>query len=318
MRAAATTLLLAVIAGCAPPDPPLRVGLLEWPPYEILRLARDSGALPPDAVEFVEFQSPAEATRAYAAGGIDIVALTLDYEIRLAQASADHRAFLLIDESAGGDAIISREPLASLADVAGRTIGLESSELGVHMLSRLLERAGLSAADVEMAFFDYPDQVGAWEDGNVDLMITYEPNRSRLLELGGHELFTSADIPGEVIDVFITRQSQIEARKEDFRRFVRGWFAGMQRFQADPGAAAEMLAPRLDMSPDAYMKAMDRVRLVPLDENRRKLNGRDREFLETIRRFAETVERSGGTAAPVDLASLFTDAALPVAEDEAP
>lgn len=316
MRAAAATLLLFALAGCAPPDPPLRVGLLEWPPYEILRLARLSGDLPAERFELVQFWSPAEASRAYANGGIDIVALPLDYEIRLAEGRNDHRAFIIIDESTGGDAIISRRPLDSLASIAGSTIGLESSELGIHMLSRLLDHAGLTAADVDLVFHDYPDQVDAWRNGSIDLMITYEPNRSRLLQLGGQVIFSSADIPGEVIDVFIARQSQIEARNADFRRFSHTWFSAVREWEHDSQSAASQLAPRLGMTSDAFVDAMSRVRLITLDENRRRLAGKDRVFLESIRRFAATVERNGGTAAPGDVAALFTGDALPMAEGE--
>jgi len=261
LRIAATTLLVAVLAGCTPPDPPLRVGLLEWPPYDILRLARLSGDLPAGQFELVQFRSPAEASRAYAAGGIDIVALPLDYEIRLAEGSDDHRAFIIIDESAGGDAIIGRQPFDSLAGIAGSTIGLESSELGIHMLSRLLDHAGLTAADIDLAFHDYPDQADAWRQGSVDLMITYEPNRSRLLQMGGQVLFSSADIPGEIIDVFIARQSQIEARNADFRRFSRAWFSAVRDWEGDSQSAASRLAPRLGMlswDVDAFLESARR------------------------------------------------------------
>jgi len=127
-------------------------------------------------------------------------------------------------------------------------------------------------------------------------------------------LFSSADIPGEIIDVFIARQSQIEARNADFRRFSRAWFSAVRDWEGDSQSAASRLAPRLGMTSDAFVDAMSRVRLITLDENRRRLGGDDRAFLETIRRFAATVERHGGTAAPGDVAALLTGDALPVAE----
>lgn len=73
----ALALLAAVLAaGCGQrAEHPLRIGLLVWPAYEVPYLARHLGYYDGLDVQLVEFQSPAEALRAYRSEGIDAVAV---------------------------------------------------------------------------------------------------------------------------------------------------------------------------------------------------------------------------------------------------
>lgn len=318
IRIAALAGCVGMLFACTAPQTPFRVGLLEWPPYELTRLAAQHDLFGDLEVQFVEFQSPAEAARAYAVGGLDVVALTLDYAIELGARDPDHRAFLIIDESLGGDAVISRNPLPSLADIAGQRIGVESSELGSHMLSRLLERAGLTLNDVEMIFVDIPDQVRAWNEGAVDIMITYEPMRTLLLERGGHQIFSSAEIPGEIVDIFLARQSSMDAQPSRFRAFARGWFGAIEQWQRDPQAAAEALAPRLQLTPEQFITAIGGVRLISLAENRELLGDNNDAFVASIGRFVETLALGHVSMLPDEIRVLLSDTALPAPGATAP
>jgi NitT/TauT family transport system substrate-binding protein len=303
-------LVLVMLAACSPPKPPLRVGLVAWPPFELAQLAKVKGYFDSKRVELVEFQSPAEAVRAYAVGGLDVVALTLDYVFDLHARSQDHRVFLVIDKSNGGDVAISRTPMASLAELKGRRIGLEAGPLGAHMLTRMLERGGLTPKDVQLAYFDIPDQEAAYKAGKVDVIITYEPIRTRLMQAGGHLIFSSRDMPGEIIDVFVARDSAMRQRADDFRHFSEGWFAALAQFQRQPQASAAIMAPRLDMSTAQFLAAMSDVELPSLAANRAYLSAQDRQFVDGITRFARSVNFANGQAVPQRMESLFSAAAL--------
>ena len=315
MKSIVMTVLACFLVSCTPAEPRLRIGVLEWPPYEILRLAEHLDYLDSARFELVDFASPAEAERAYTVGGIDIVALTLDYLVEMTARDPGHRAFLIIDESAGGDAVVSREPVGHLAELAGKRIGVEASELGAYMLSRMLDKAGLTMADVEVVVLDIPDQVPAWRNGDVDAVVSYEPVRSRLLELGGYEVFSSKEIPGEIVDVFITRHSLIEKRGGDLRDFSRAWFLALRRWEEDPESFARLLAPNLDMSPQGFMVSIQGARLIPLEENRYMLGEGKASFLKNIQHFIDAQAVTGRDLPAELLPVIFTPDLLPQAAE---
>lgn len=312
MRVAAAFLVLLLLTACTPPQPPLRVGLLEWPPYEILRLADVLDFFPEDVVEIVEFRSPAEAVRAYMAGGVDIIALNLDVVIELAGRDDDHRVIVVIDESLGGDAVISREPVDDVREIAGRRVGMQAGLLAAHVLTRFLEDAGLAVDDVEIVNIDIPDHEEAFSRGDVDVLITYDPVRSKLLAAGAKQIYSSRQIPGEILDVFVARQSLIEQRTEHMRSFAHGWFLAVQAFLEDPETCAARLAPRFAMAPDEFLATFDDVRLFSLDANHQVLGPDNAPFRATIESFVTSVQ-AFTDAAQTDLGTLLTSSLLPPA-----
>lgn len=306
--------VLGWLTSCGKAPAPLRVGVLAWPPYEFVFLAQQRGLLDDQRVQLVEFQSPAEAFLAYRIGGLDIVAISLDYALDIHAKDSSHQVFMVIDESLGGDAAISQVPLADLTQLAGKRIGLESSSLGTHILLRMLSQAGLTEADVELAFFDTPDQDAAFMAKKVDVMITYEPGRTNMLKAGGHEVFSSRDIPGEILDVFLARKTQMKSRRADFLHFTEAWFKVMAQSEANPVAAATVLGPRLGLSPQEFMDSLTGVRMFSLAENHQMFGPRKETFIQGLLPFVETVRTRHDSLTPPSLATLFTNDVLPAAE----
>lgn len=303
--------LVACLAACSDPQPPLRVGMLAWPPYQFAYYAEHLGYFDPERIELVEFKSPAEASRAYIAGGLDVVALTLEWGLDFHARDSRHRAFMVIDESLGGDAVISRDPISDLSDVAGKKVGVENSALGAHMLYRMLERAGLEVGDVDLVYIDIPDHVAAYRAGKADVIVTYEPIPTELVALGGHKIFSSREIPGEIIDVFLARDEDLRSRRDDFRHLTSGWFRAIEAYEKSPSTAVEMMAPGLGMSPADFLAAFDGIRVFRLEENRNVLGGDNTVFFENMFAFARSLKRYGSIQVPEDPSDVFTDEVLP-------
>ncbi len=273
-----SALLPIVLAGCllacsnGPAPPPVRVGLLVWPGYELFFLARSQGLYPEDQIQLVSFRSPAEAVRAYRAGLVDAVALTLEYAIQIESEDPGHAVVLVIDTSAGGDSLIARRGVESLADLRGRRIGVEASALGVFFSRRMLERAGLGQDDVQLVPVDIGDQEKAFLDGEVDALATFEPTRSRLLAAGAHELFNSRDLPGEIVDLLLVPDDVLRRRRAVLVRLARGWFAAQDLLARDPAAAAASMAPREKLSPEQFLAALGGLALTSRAANRELLD----------------------------------------------
>lgn len=301
----------ALSAGCAgPPEPPLRVGLLLWPPYSLFVVAQDQGYIGPD-VELVDLRSPADAMRAYRNGAIDLLPLTLEFGLTALAEDSTQRVVLVIDVSMGGDAILARPDIASLADLSGRRVGIEASPLGTYLLLRALERTSLSMAELEIVPVDVADHVEAYRSGRVDAVVTYEPARTRVLGLGARELFTSREIPGEIVDVLLVPEPLAMRREAEVREIVAGWLRARDRYIAAPDSVAAGMAAREGLTPAELRRALDGVGLPGLAENAAILSGRDSLVLQGWRRHAAFMHEQGLLSRPVDPVRLLTDRFLP-------
>lgn len=295
IRRSVPALLALLLVGCAAEEPPLRIGALVWPPYELAYLARDREFFDTERVELVDYQTPAEVTRAYRYGLIDAYFLTTQFALPGSGPLPDSRIVYVIDFSIGGDALLARPDIENLRDLAGRRIGVEAGPLGGYMLQRVLDFAALSRADVTLRYVDTPDQVDAFANETVDAAITYEPYRSRALELGATELFSSRRIPGEIVDVLMVPKPVMNARETDLRDFVHGLEKARQFLRKHPDEALPIMARRQQLSPALLEHALDGVRLISLGENRRLLSGQD-PILETLLERQIDVMRRAGLA----------------------
>lgn len=267
-------LVIAVAACIGDPPQPLRVGLLIWPPYDLFVLARDLGYYD-ERIELVDARSPAEAMRAYRSGTVDAIAVTLHYALETAQSDSTQRVVLVIDESRGADAIVARPPIATVADLRGRRLGVEASTLGVYVMQRALERAGLPDDAVEVVPVDVADHVEAYDSGRVDAVVTYEPARTQLLNGGAVELFSSRQLPGEIVDVLLITEPVGDARPEAIRQLVEGWLRARDYLLEHPDSALARLASRGGLTPVALSQAFEGVALVDRATNHRILSGED-------------------------------------------
>lgn len=293
LPARAVLMLLVLLLGGCSEEPPLRVGVLVWPPYEMAYLARDLGYFEDARIELVDYESPAVVQRAYREGNIDVVAMTSHYLLDLAQTSDDHRVPLIIDSSHGGDALVVRPDITSLAQLKGARIGVESGSLGAYILLRVLDHAGLTLNDIVRVSADIPVQERMFTSGEVDAVITYDPIRTRLLATGARVLFDSSDIPDEIVDVLIVRENTAEQRSDEVEALVGGWLRALDYFNANQQDAAARMAPREQLTPDELLAALTLVRMPNRAQNVQMLSGADAPFERALATQRDTMARAG-------------------------
>jgi NitT/TauT family transport system substrate-binding protein len=301
---------LAVVAGAGCPKraaPPLRVGVTLWPAYEVFRLAQSLGYYSSADIQLVDFGSLAEAQRAYEAQVIDALCTTAEFALQLEERSREHRIVLVIDISNGGDTLVARRGIDALGDLKGKRVGFEAGGLGAYMLTRALEKAGLSTRDVIVVPVDLAEQQAAFESGSVDAVVTYEPVRTKLLAKGGREIFSSRDIPGEIMDVLLVRTKLLDRRSDVLKKLVDGWFRGRDYLAQHPADAASRVTPRQGVTAEEYLRALDGAILPSLEENRRLLAGASSPLVSPLRRLSEVAASRGILKGPVDPAPLLDD-----------
>lgn len=296
-------LLLVVLGGCIQqPATPLRVGILVWPPYEVAFLARNLGLLDEQIVKLVEYESPGALARAYRDGSVDAITVTADYLLMLAADAPNQRVVLAIDFSNGGDVIMARPPITRLEQIRGKRIAVEKSVLGAYVLHRALEQGGIDRNQVQIIPADVPDQAQAYARQTVDAVVTYEPTRTKLKQAGAHEVFSSKQIPGEVIDVLVTNTDVIAERGTALRAFISAWFSALDYLNAHPNDAARRVAAREGLTPDEFLDALTTVTIPDRPANMLLLSAGPKSMHETLRKHVQVMKRMGALrdTIPVD------------------
>ncbi|HXH28477.1 MAG TPA: ABC transporter substrate-binding protein, partial [Candidatus Polarisedimenticolia bacterium] len=253
------------------PPEPLRIGVNAWPPFELLYLAREKGFLR-DAgadVELVDFSSYTGVLRSYHQGNIDGFFATLN-EVLIAENFQDLPAVVLVaDYSYGGDALIVNDGITDLRQLKGKAIAYEQSGLGSYVLERVLDKAGLQPGDVRAENRLPEEGRRAFQNREVDALITYEPDVGRLVrERGARVLFSSRDIPGEIVDVLAMRRAATATRADEIGRMLKAWFRAAEYDRAHPDEAAALMARRQNVTVQEFLQGLNGAHVPDLAENK--------------------------------------------------
>lgn len=264
---------LPLVAGCQPRPSLVRVGGIVWIGYEPLFLARELGFLDPQAVRLVEMPSNTANLMALAANEVEAATLTLDECLLAREGGLDVRAILVFDDSAGADVVMARPEIRTPRELAGRRIGVEDTAAGALMLAKTLEIARLQPGEVTKVPLTADRQREAYQKGEVDALVSFEPYATQLEALGARRLLDSRAFPGLIVDVLVAHASALAAAPEAFRGLVAGYFSALAHLTRNPEDAAARMAPRLAIPPEAVLRALQGVRLFDAAANRAWLAG---------------------------------------------
>jgi NitT/TauT family transport system substrate-binding protein len=277
--------LLFALAGCArEPETPLRIGTNVWIGGEPLYLARELGKFDPAMVQLVEYPSASEVHRAYRNQAIDGMVISLDELFNLAADGLDPRIIVVIDVSHGADVVVGRGGMKSMSDLKGKSVAVESGALGAFVLSRALALNSMQASDVNVVHLESNEQPRAFEKGQVDGAVTFDPYRMQFLQQGAKILFDSTQIPGEIVDLLAVRASVIDKRPKAVQALLTGWFAAIDYMARDPKDAAYRMGVRQQTSGEQFLEAQKGLHVPSRDENLKMLGGASPELAVTGRR----------------------------------
>lgn len=220
------------VTGCEPKQP-LKIAAQMWPGYAFLFLARDHAFISAKHIDLIETDNLAHSSKLLLEGRVDGAALTLDEVLHLLDQGVSLRVILVLDSSAGGDAVLVKPGITSLVQLAGKRIGVENSTLGAIMFARLLEAAGLQAEHIQKVDigFDHFEEV---QRQQLDAVITYTPNTLRFENIGMVNIFDSRSIPSTVIDVLAIRGEALQDHEATVRELIAGHFQAQELWKHQP------------------------------------------------------------------------------------
>lgn len=298
---------LAVAAGCGSAGP-LRCALESWCGYQFLRLAAREGWLPAE-VELVHEADAEACMDALRRGAVEAAAVTLDQALQLLDLGVDVRVALIFDVSVGADVVLARPGIAP-ADLRGRRIGVQEAPLGVVMLAKFLQAAGLRREDVVEVRLQN-DHVRAWRDDALDAIVSYEPWSTRLCALGLVRLFDSRATPQMIFDGLAVRREALSRHRGALKGLIDAHFRAVNLWQTNPIDSAYRLAPYLGVPPEAVAGVYRWLDLPDLESNRHLLENPSGELLPGTLEVARILQAEGVLRSASPRADMFTSDYLP-------
>ena len=285
--------LIVLLQSCSEPiTSPMRLGTNVWPGYEPLYLAQQLGHLDNKEVRLVEYPSASEVIRAFRNRSLNAATLTLDEALLLQQDGIPVSVILVMDISHGGDVIMARSEITDMNELKGKRVAVESGALGAYVISRALEIHGLQLNDINVKHMEVSAHESAYRNGEVDAAVTFEPVRTQLLNQGAHEIFSSREMPGEIVDVLVVHNDMLEQQKTRLKKLLNGWFKAVNALQQNPDSSALIISQRLKITPAEVILSYEGLKLPSLEENR-KLLAPTGPLHNTIDRLSATMQQHG-------------------------
>ena len=204
--------------------------------------------------------SPAASIQAFASGDVHVTAWTLDmlplfYEQLKADSRALPRAFLQVDWSNGGDGVVARENIQSIADLKGKKIALAQHSPSHYLILNLLINAGLQPSDVDFRFTEDAFQAAAAfnADRSLAACVSWAPDIYKLAEVKGNKLLVSTATANKLIaDVMFARADFMQDNPKVIDGLVRAYFDAVEelKVEANKQKVAGIMAKAYGLPPD--------------------------------------------------------------------
>ena len=248
----------------------LRLAVSSWVGYGPLWLAEERGFFDEEgvAVDLSLVEVSADRITAMQADRLDASATTVDTWTLFAAQGADLVQVLATDESAGGDGIVAKQEIASIADLAGKTVAVQSASTSQFLLANALNEEGLSLDDLNLLDMSSGDAGAAFVAGQVDAAVTWQPWLSTARETEfGHLLLDTKETPGLIVDTVAFRPQFVADHPEAVAAFVRGYYRAVEDLEANPDEANAIMAESISMEAEDFAATLADLRLWGAEEN---------------------------------------------------
>jgi NitT/TauT family transport system substrate-binding protein len=261
-------LTLCFLTGCEKevPEKPLSIGTNLWPGYEMIYLAENQGKYDPARVSIHQKASASDVMQTFMSGEINAAGLTLDETLQLIDKGYPLEIIAITDVSDGGDMVLSKPEIKTPYDLVGKTIGVEETALGAYMLARFLQYANIKDQDIKTKAITIDQHETAYQTGEVDAVISFDPPASKIKATGANLLFSSKNIPNEIIDVIVISAGDNKPSDANIQHFLSGYYQARQAFITEPETHLPFISHRLGLTPEETSAAYTQLKL-PSDKD---------------------------------------------------
>jgi NitT/TauT family transport system substrate-binding protein len=248
----------------APPEPKtefnigwsIYAGWMPWPYAQQAGIVKKWADKYGIKINIVQVNDYVESVNQYTAGKFDgVTVANMDALTIPAAGGKDTSAIIVGDYSNGNDGILLKGA-DGLAAIKGRQVYLVELSVSHYLLARGLQSIGLKMTDVKTVNTSDADIVGAFAAPDVTAAVAWNPQLSTMAATPGAKMvFTSADIPGEILDLLVVDTATLKANPNLGKALAGIWYettALMMKQDAEGKAARAAMAQLAGTTPAVF------------------------------------------------------------------
>lgn len=254
---------------------PDEIHIAYWESPNAELLLKESGKLaeayPDTKIVWTEFTSGPDIITAMQAGSIDLATIGTP-PVATAIANDYPISVYYVEDIIGeleGLIVKEDQDINSLEDLKGKTIATSFGTTDHFSLLNALSNAGVDIADITLMDMDGSNIYAAWDRGDIDGAYIWESIKSKILNDGGKELISSAEVAEQgaaTLDIAIVH-NDFYAKYPDFVKTYAGLVdEAAQQFNNDPEGSAKLMSQGLGLTEDETLFAMSGVIELPESE----------------------------------------------------
>lgn len=265
------TLIFSVflITSCSNEPKTLRLGFNTWAGYESVVIADKKKFFAKEGVkvEVKQYNSLPEVMQAFAEGKIDVMFSTSNEVILLANKGEKLKMALVADYSNGADVIVAQKDINSIKDLEDKKVGVVANSISNYILLKALQKAKLTESDIRVVDATEKDALSKFKEKSVSAITTWYPYSEEAIQSGGHVIFSTSQIPGQVVDVMSIRQDIIDKYPDRCKKIVSAYLKALDWFSQNPQEGMIIIADAANMSVEEMENSLKGLRLTGVKDN---------------------------------------------------
>lgn len=207
-------------------------------------------------ITFVQVNDYVESVNQYTAGKLDgVTVANMDALTIPAAGGKDTSAIILGDYSNGNDAVLLKGA-SNVAAIKGREVYLVELSVSHYLLARALEKNGMKLTDVKTVNTSDADIASAFAAPAINAAVAWNPQVTTMKGVPGTSaVFTSADIPAEILDLLVVDTKTLKANPNLGKALAGIWYetmALMAKQDAEGAAARAAMAKLAGTTPQEF------------------------------------------------------------------
>ncbi|MCG8567397.1 MAG: type 4a pilus biogenesis protein PilO [Desulfobacterales bacterium] len=249
----------------------IRIGMEFWPGYAPFYIAEHKGWLSREnmSVKLVHGTDGDKLIRLLETKDLDGICISLGSFIENLEKGLDLKVVYPLVWTKGAEAVVAgvHSNIFTMADLKDKTVHL-SSRMSQYLLFRAMELNKMNFNDVGIETLNSRMISQSLTTGMIDAGVLWDPYLSQLTrEKKGRIIFSSADIPGEIIENLVVDSTVMGDSRKDVVIFL---LEVIQRacdwMRIHPEEAIQITAKRLNMTMDATRKGLQKIHFPSVQE----------------------------------------------------
>ena len=262
--------------------PKVTIGMSGWTGFAPLSLAEKAGIFKKNGVDVTIKMIPQKDRHlAIASGDVQCAATTVETYINWNASGVAITQVVQLDKSYGADGLAARNSIAKVADLKGKTIGVDAPGTSSYFgLGWILKKNGLSMKDIKITTLSPQAAAAAFNAGtDIDAAMTYEPYLSSVRDnkTAGKIIATTLDYP-MVMDTFGCTPKFIKENGKLVQAMVNSYFEALDMIKKEPAKSNEIMGAVVKQAGEAFAKSASFLRWQDKEANKKFFAGEIQAF----------------------------------------